>query len=679
MQGKKHAPTSHTPDAITSSKSQEFGSPVQKHQQVFQNELKLKLSKTSSPDGSKLQWVSQKLSSEECRGDGADSKITGRKKGVGFLPSPCTVVVNKFTESVPGQKLSNVDVRRVRGLKKNSGVDLKLSPRKGYVYVAPGGKKITPVKSAQDYVDDYVDEYVPMDDYFPSDDDDYVPKENGTENIKLATRSGKVFSEPKTEDLRLRTRRGTIISKPQSFDFAKKKLVNAKANMAAKKLKESVDGTKATQITTRTRRSKGGETLLTLDDLEKTQSKRHKPTKSRSPDDQRSEDIRHKPTKSRSPDDQRSEDIRHKPTKSRSPDDQRSEDIKQVKREMERKIEEERSKYGKMMQQMEEKQRLEIERLMAAVKQSNKGTRSLFGPVLKENINREEKKEPVNVKRPARRRSESSMLKDFHVETVRVDLKRDKGAVTTRSGISTRHSKERAANVTSQRPTKSKFVPTKKRPLRIGGKLRHVPRSKVSFQKPLGPRPSKLRTVRPESSKLPQHSSQKSSSKRNIPGPKSSKARAPPGPKSAKVRNRPDPKPKKVSRLAGPKSAAKKRVNKSGTMSRAKKRPKIDPCTYLFDDPQISMDVSVELTRCSRSVIQSYVDSSTSIAPGFPSLMVIGTIERVTDATKEDNVTTGSEARTNEIVLQPEEIKLEPVDHTTASGDFGFIALIRYN
>ena len=335
-----------------------------------------------------------------------------------------------------------------------------------------------------------------------------------------------------------------------------------------------------------------------------------------------------------------------------------------MKREMERKIEEERSKYGKMMQQMEEKQRLEIERLMAAVKQSNKGTRSLFGPVLKENTNREEKKEPVNVKRPARRRSESSMLKDFHVETVRVDLKRDRGAVTTRSGISTRHSKERAANIASRR---SKFVPTKKRPLRIGGKLRHVLRSKVTFQKPLGPRPSKLRTVRPESSKLPQHSSRKSLSKRNIPGPKSSKARTAPGPKSSKVRNRPDPKPKKVSHLAGPESAAKKRVNKSSTMSRAKKRPKIDPCTYLFDDPQISMDVSVELTRCPRSVIQSCVDSSTSIAPGFPSLMVIGTIERVSDATNEDNATTGSEARANEIVLQPEEIKLEPVDHTTAS------------
>ena len=206
VQGEKHAPTFYTPDAITSSKLQEFGSPVQKHQQVFQNELKLKLSKTSSPDSSKLQWVSQKLSSGETGGDGADWKITGCKE-VKFLPSPCTVVVNKFMESVlPGQKLSNVGVKRVQHLKKNSGVDLKssnvddrhlqhwkknsgvdliLSPCKGYVCVVPGAKKIAPFNSASDYVDDCGDEYVPMDDYFPSDyGDDYVPNKNGTGNMK---------------------------------------------------------------------------------------------------------------------------------------------------------------------------------------------------------------------------------------------------------------------------------------------------------------------------------------------------------------------------------------------------------------------------------------------------------------------------------------------------------------
>ena len=56
--------------------------------------------------------------------------------------------------------------------------------------------------------------------------------ESASEKVKLTTRSGKVFSDPKADDLRLKTRRGTVISKPQSFDFARKKIVNAKVNLA---------------------------------------------------------------------------------------------------------------------------------------------------------------------------------------------------------------------------------------------------------------------------------------------------------------------------------------------------------------------------------------------------------------------------------------------------------------
>ena len=54
---------------------------------------------------------------------------------------------------------------------------------------------------------------------------------------------------------------------------------------------------------------------------------------------------------------------------------------------------------------------------------------------------------------------------------------------------------------------------------------------------------------------------------------------------------------------------------------------------------------------------------------GFPSLMVIGTIERVADGTPEAQ-TTETSAQTNEIVLELDEIKLEPVDQATATGDW---------
>ena len=129
-------------------------------------------------------------------------------------------------------------------------------------------------------------------------------------------------------------------------------------------------------------------------------------------------------------------------------------DIQQVKREMEKKLEQETSKYEERIKQLEEKQRVEIERLMLAVKQSNKSTRTLFGPVLKENVNRKEKPE-VKEKRPVRRRTESSLLKDFHVETLRVGVNDDE-PVTTRSGVS-RQSNATAAQIPPQRSTRSYY------------------------------------------------------------------------------------------------------------------------------------------------------------------------------------------------------------------------------
>ena len=741
MQGKKHAPTPNTPQAIASSKSQEFGSPVQKHQQGFQNALKLKLSKTSSPDGSGDRWVSKKVSSHPAY-DGIDRKLVGRKKGTDFLLSPCSVVVNKFTESLlPGEKLSNVDVRRVRSLKKNADVDLKLSPRKGYVYLTRG-QKITPTKSPK----------------FDADD----ASEVSANGVKLTTRSGKVFSTSKVDDLRLKTQRGTVISKPQSFDFAKKKLVKAKANLAARGKQNSKrnESTKTEQIATRATRSKG-QSLLSLDDLENSRSKKVQLTKNDSADiDDEDQGWGYGG-------DDYDDDDDGALVKGVGKKVGFADDIQKVKREMEKKLEEETSKYEEKIKQLEEKQRAEIERLMMAVKQSNKTTRSLFGgPVLKENVNREEKEE-AREKRPTRRRSESSLLKDFHVETVRVDVKTD-APVTTRSGVPRRsnattvntppHRSTRSVmdKVSKSAPQSSKFlresgrlrhstapVPSKlHQPLRLRSKLhqrsspssqlrsdartpglRDDPSTKLSKMHDTSVLKSRLRhtqglkspkmretsvlksrlrhTQGLKSSKMHGTPILKSSRLRNIPGaksskildvsvkssklrhaagpkssklrpssePKLSKLRHTPGPKVSKLKHRPAPKSKQIARLSGPKSAPRKRLSKSSSVSGSKKRPKIDPCVYQFDDMQLSMDVCIELDRCSENRSQSLFDPSLNARGGFPSLMVIGTIERVADGTPEAQ-TTETSAQTNEIVLELDEIKLEPVDQATATGDW---------
>ena len=78
---------------------------------------------------------------------------------------------------------------------------------------------------------------------------------------------------------------------------------------------------------------------------------------------------------------------------------------------------------------------------------------------------------------------------------------------------------------------------------------------------------------------------------------------------------------------------------------------------------QLTMDVCVELDRCSSARSQSIIDPS---GIGFPSLMVIGTIGLVTDELQAAD----SAAQTNEIVLQPDQIKLEPVDHAVPTGEW---------
>ena len=174
----------------------------------------------------------------------------------------------------------------------------------------------------------------------------------------------------------------------------------------------------------------------------------------------------------------------------------------------------------------------------------------------------------------------------------------------------------------------------------------------------------------------------KSSKLRNIPGSKSSKMRDV-SVKSPKLTRTPKPEPKPVSKLkhhpapkskqrqplAGPKSASRKRLSKSSLISGSRKRPKIDPCVYQFDDMQLAMDVCVELDRCSETRSRTLFDPSLTAGGGFPSLMVIGTIERVADGTPEAQ-TTETSAQTNEIVLELDEIKLEPVDQATAAGDW---------
>ena len=745
MQGKKHAPTPNKPQAIASSKSQEFGSPVQKHQQDFQNALKLKLSKTSSPDGSGDRWVSKKVSSHSAA-DGIDWKRVGRKGGTDLLLSPCSVVVNKFTESLlPGEKLSNVDVKRVRSLKKNADVDLKLSPRKGYVYLTRG-QTLTPTKSPRFDTDDAK-----------------TTSDISTERVKLTTRSGQVFSNSKVDDLPLKTRRGTVISKPQSFDFAKKKLVNAKANLAARgKQNSKMNGsTKAEQVTTRATRSKG-QSLLSLDDLENSGSKKEQLTKNDSADidDDEDQGWDYGGDDYDDDDDYDSSAL----VKGVGKKVGFADDIQKVKREMEKKLEESTSKYEEKIKQLEEKQRTEIERLMMAVKQSNKTTRSLFGgQVLKENVNNEEKVD-AKEKRPARRRSESSLLKDFHVETVRVDVKTD-APVTTRSGV-LRRSNATTVNTPPHRSTRSvmdkvsKSAPQSSKFLRKSGRFRHSTapvssklrqplRLKSKLHQKSGPlsqlrseaRTSRLRddqgrksskkldtsvlksrlrhsqslkqskmgetsvlksrlrhTLGLKSSKMNGTPILKSSKLRDVPGPKSSKIldvsvksprlRQTPGPKSSKpssepkssklrhgsgqkvskLKHRPAPKSKQI-QMPGPKSASRKRLNKSSSISGSRKRPKIDPCVYQFDDMQLAMDVCIGLDRCSENRSRSFIDPSLAAGGGFPSLMVIGTIERVADGTPEAQ-TTETSAQTNEIVLELDEIKLEPVDQKTAAGDW---------
>ena len=306
--------------------------------------------------------------------------LTGSLLAVGKELISCCHHVLSWLISSPNlccleRKLSNVDVRRVRSLKKNADIDLKLSPRKGYVYVTRG-QKITPTTSPK----------------FDTDDTEEA-SEISADKVKLTTRSGKVFSDSKGDDFHLKTRRGTVISKPQSFDFAKKKLVNAKANLAARGKQSSKfnESTKVEQVTRRETRSKG-QSLLSLDDLESSRSKKVQVAKNDSADvddedqgwDYGGDDY----------DDYDDDDDSSNLVKGVGKKVGFADDIQKVKREMEKKLEEETSKYEEKIKQLEEKQRTEIERLMMAVKQSNKTTRSLFeGPVLKENVNREEKEE----------------------------------------------------------------------------------------------------------------------------------------------------------------------------------------------------------------------------------------------------------------------------------------------
>ncbi len=448
---------------------------------------------------------------------------------------------------------------------------------------------------------------------------------------------------------------------------------------------------------TRTRSSRAGRSLTPPPPLPASAAKSPSPSAprvERSPDpsaEQRYTESTPKPTGKKG-----------KKAKQQSPDQTSS--LDRMKEEMERKMEEERMVYERRMRELEEKQRQEIEKLRQAVFSSDKNTTSLFkAPAAaatkeekaisakdqeiqrlrqailsstkrtkslfqemqtKTQPHRREKrsdettprreKKPEVEKKPARRRSELSMLQELQGKQAQEEVKGTRSGKPDRHPVPSRTVAGRVSKVVPAARTKGGVLRTSTRLLKPGprasklkflAKLQAKKSRPVPSRRPMSP-PAKPRLKSPECTSASRSSRRSSQPQQTVPTrPQSaprSRVTGRPGPRSAKGREA----------ALGVRRAGGRRQGRAD-------REECELYAIAYKDEQLAMEARVSVRRASVKVVQPPSPRATPVRRGAPPV-VVGTIEGM-------GVGGGGVAR---VVLHPAQIKQEPLD--SAQGEYSW-------